>query len=231
MSTNSSQQNKAQNPMSEYLLKLQLIVNNTEFKNKAEANKYETLESKEAGSAYVRAKLKTDIFESYQYDSKEVYKVLASYGYSDSRIFYFLENPQMIPQTIKDILMTEERDKLIVSYVERNPYYTRLMGIPFPGNDEYPADEILTIPDEFYDLYKDDNVLERNQPVHQMPTKYQELFMNSEYYTKMIADNPDAKYLQYIGSNSIPIHISRPAKDGDILRINTSKLSTYNEIG
>ena len=65
MSTNSSQQNKAQNPMSEYLLKLQLIVNNTEFKNKAEANKYETLESKEAGSAYVRAKLKTDIFESY----------------------------------------------------------------------------------------------------------------------------------------------------------------------
>ena len=143
--------------MSEYLLKLQLIVNNTEFKNKAEANKYETLESKEAGSAYVRAKLKTDIFESYQYDSKEVYKVLASYGYSDNRIFYFLENPQMIPQTIKDILMTEERDKLIVSYVERNPYYTRLMGIPFPGNDEYPADEILTIPDEFYDLYKDDN--------------------------------------------------------------------------
>lgn len=230
MSTNSSQQNKAQNPMSEYLLKLQLIVNNTEFKNKAEANKYETLESKEAGSAYVRAKLKTDIFESYQYDSKEVYKVLASYGYSDSRIFYFLENPQMIPQTIKDILMTEERDKLIVSYVERNPYYTRLMGIPFPGNDEYPADEILTIPDEFYDLYKDDNALERNQPVHQMPTKYQELFMNSEYYTKMITDNPDAKYLQYIGSNSIPIHISRPAKDGDILRINTSKLSTYNEI-
>ena len=63
------------NPMAEYLLKLQLIVTNSEFKNDEEANKYETLESKLAGEAYVRAVLKTDIFESYQYDGYRVYNL------------------------------------------------------------------------------------------------------------------------------------------------------------
>ena len=227
---NMSNKNKAQNPMSEYLLQLQLIVSNTEFKDKTEANKYETRESKEAGDIYVRAVTKTDIFESYTYDSKDVYKLLESEGYNENKIFYFINNPQMIPQSIKDILMNEERDKVISSYQERNKYYVRLTGNPFPGNDEYPPEEILCIPDGFYDLYRDENVIQRNEPIHEMPAKYQELFMNSEYYQQMIDEHPDAKYLLYIGSNSIPIHVSRKARDGDILRINTNKLSTYNPI-
>ena len=56
---------RANNAMSEYLLKIELIVSNAEFKNKTEANKYETLESKMNGEMYVRAKNETDIFESY----------------------------------------------------------------------------------------------------------------------------------------------------------------------
>ena len=60
--------NRANNAMSEFLLKIQLIVSNTEFKNKTEAMKYETIQSKMDGEAYVRAINKTDIFESYKYD-------------------------------------------------------------------------------------------------------------------------------------------------------------------
>lgn len=222
--------NKAQNPMSEYLLKLQTIVNNTEFKNKVEANKYETLETREAGNAYVRAMNKTDIFESYTYDSKSVYNILFENGYDENVIFYFINNPQMIPQSIKNTLMERERENLISKYKERNKYYVRLTGQPFPGDEENPPEKDLLIPDEFYDLYREEGVLQRNQPVHEMPLKYQELFMNSEYYSKMVTENPDAKYLQYIGSNSIPIHVSRPARDGDIIRINTNKLSTYSPV-
>lgn len=227
---NNNNKNKAQNPMSEYLLKLQLIINNTEFKNKSEANKYETLETKEAGNAYVRAILKTDIFESYEYDPKYVYSVLQTYGYDDTKIFYFINNPQMIPQVIKDELMRQEREKLIARYNEQNKYYVELTGKPFSGNQYYPADKVLTIPDEFYKLYQEDNAIQRNQPIHELPLKYQELFMNSEYYTKMVKEYPECRYLLYIGSNSIPIHVSRPTKDGEILRINTNKLNTYNEI-
>ena len=53
--------NKATNPMSEYLLKIQLIITNAEFKNKTEADEYETLDTKLKGDAYVRAIRKVDI--------------------------------------------------------------------------------------------------------------------------------------------------------------------------
>lgn len=221
--------NKAQNPMSEYLLKIQLIVNNTEFKNKAEADKYETLQSKRLGDAYVRAYNKTDIFESYQYSSSHVYQVLELAGYEPDKIMLYLKTPTAIPSNIKNQLLQEARDSFLSAYKESNKYYLMLMGKPYPGDENTPADDIVTIPDEFYSLYAEDNTLERNQPVHEMPSKYQELFMNSEYYQKALREHPDARYLRYIGSNAIPLHISRPAKDGSIMRINTSKLSTYDQ--
>lgn len=222
--------NRSHNPMAEYLLKIQLIINNIEFKNKKEARKYETLESKTKGEAYVRAMLKTDIFESYDYEPKRVYQVLSSYNMNDDRIFYLMKNPQMIPQPIKDVLINEAREKLIAQYVETNPYYSKLTGKPFKGNNELKPDEELLIPDGFYELYKNDSMITRNQPIHEMPTKYQELFMNSNYYSKMKSEHPECEYLNYIGSNSIPIHVSRPASDGAILRINTNKLSTHHPI-
>ena len=71
------------NPMAEYLLKLQLIVSNTEFMNDEEARKYETLESRLAGDKYVRAVTHTDVFESYTYADMAVYDLLIGYGYQE----------------------------------------------------------------------------------------------------------------------------------------------------
>ena len=82
--------NQAQNPMSEYLLKLQLIVSNTIFKDRAESKKYETTETLVQGDKYVSAVTGKDIFESYTYDSKEVYTYLASKGYSEDKIFFLI---------------------------------------------------------------------------------------------------------------------------------------------
>jgi hypothetical protein len=75
------------NPMAEYLLKLQLIVSNTEFKNDEEARKYETLETRLKGDRYVSAVNKTDTFESHQYSDVEVYDVLAKRGYEEEVIY------------------------------------------------------------------------------------------------------------------------------------------------
>lgn len=218
------------NPMAEYLLKLQLIVTNSEFKNDEEANKYETLESKLAGEAYVRAVLKTDIFESYQYDGYRVYNLLVENGYSDERAQLLIKNPMMIPKNLRDILLEEQRELLISKYEEPNKYYLTLMGKPFKGNKQYPADEILRIPDEFYERYKSDTIISRSEQIDELPARYQELFMNSEFYEPMLKAHPNATYLRYIGSNSIPLTVSRKARDGDIMRINTYKLSTYHSI-
>lgn len=216
--------NKANNPMSEYLLQIQLIVSNTEFKNRSEASKYETLDSKLKGEEYVRAVLKTDIFESYEYDSNVVYDLLNRAGYDDDKIMYMIKNPTTIPQVYKAQLLEDARNARIANYVEPNKYYMDLTGNPSSDKDE------VLVPDEFYEIYENDAQLQRNMPIHKMPYKYQELFMNSKYYKEIIDKYPDITYLKYIGSNSIPIEVSRPAKDGEIIKINTNKLSTYNDI-
>lgn len=222
--------NSTNSPMAEYLLKLQLIVSNAEFKDKAEARKYETIESSLGGDLYVRAMTKTDAFESYTYNSKEVYSILSELGLPDQKIMFYISNGTMMPQDIKNMLQEEARLKYIATYEEPNKYYVMLTGQPFKGNDDVPADPVMVVPDEFYEIYKDDQVISRGQPIHEMPEKYQELFMNSPYYTQMLKDYPDARYLRYIGSNSIPIEVSRAARDGDIMRINTDKLTTYHQV-
>ena len=221
---------QAQNPMSEYLLKLQLIVSNTEFKNKALAQQYETMESHIQGDKYVSAKTGKDIFESYEYDSRDVYNYLASKGYDEPKIFFLIQHPQMIPQKYKDELMIEAREKFIASYQEQNRYYLMLNGLPFPGSDTEVAEEEVLIPEGFYEMYEADGVIYRDQPIHTMPKKYQELFMNTTWYTQCLEEHPSAEYLKHIGSNSIPYEISRPASDGSILLTNTSKLSTFHPI-
>ena len=218
------------NPMSEYLLKLQLIVTNTEFKNDEEARKYETLETRLAGDEYVRAVTKTDTFESHQYNEIAVYDLLSRKGYDEDRIFLLMKNPAMIPGDVKEELLEDERAVIIANYVERNKYYASLTGTPFAGTGHNDADPIIGIPDGFYDQYEEDTVLMRSQPIHEMPKKYQELFMNSKYYKQILNEYPNVDYLKYIGSNSIPIEVSRKARDGDIMNINTAKLSTHHEI-
>lgn len=221
---------QAQNPMSEYLLKLQLIVSNTVFKDGAEAKKYETAKSLINGDKYVSAMTGKDIFESYEYDSREVYNYLISKGYDEEKVFFLIKNPTMIPQRYKNELMAKARQEFLDSYVEENRYYLMLSGQPYPGSVDYPADEIVLIPDGFYETYASEGLITKDEPIHMLSKRYQELFMNSEWYASTIADHPKAPYLQYIGSNTIPIETSRTTRDGDILLINVNKLSTYHPI-
>lgn len=218
------------NPAAEYLFKIQRIVSNTEFKNDEEAALYETLETKTAGGDYCRAVLGTDTFDNYQYDAKYIYAVLDAAGYPFEQIQLYLKNPHMLPNNIKNYLVEKSRAIRIATYVEMNKYYANLAGLPFTGTDEIPADVVVTIPDGFFAMFQDDPAIYKGEPIHKMPKKYQELFMNSEYYQPILNQFPDARYLRYIGSNAVPIEVSRMARDGDIMRINTSKLSVYHRV-
>jgi hypothetical protein len=224
------EKNQKRNPMAEYLLKLQLIITNTEFKDKDEADKYETLDMKLAGEKYWRAKTETDVFESYEYDTGTLTRVLRESGIPEDKIPYFLENRAFIPPAIQTILKLDAREQFLDAYYETNPYYVMLSGVPYPGSEFLPPEEILTIPDEFYNIYQTQNVIMKDQAVHEMPVKYQDLFMNTKYYTQMLAEHPKNKYLKYIGSKAIPIEVSRHAHDGDIMQINTGSLSTSHPV-
>ena len=217
-----------QSPNAEYLYKIQMIVSNTEYKNMELAQKYETVETKLEGEKYVRAKTETDSFNMYEYNDKAVYQALLDSGYPVDKIYACIKDHMLIPINIQQKLLADARELFLAQYVEKNKYYCNLAGIPFEGTNDVPADRIFTIPEDFYNLYKDTGAMLRNQPIHTLPNKYKELFMNTPYYTQLLSKYRDAMYLRYIGSNSIPIEVSRKAKDGAIMRINTSKLSGYH---
>ena len=216
---------KTPNPMSEYLLKLQLIVSNTEFKNKEEADKYETLESRLAGDNYVDALLEKDVFDSYEFTEKTIKSVLTELKYPDDVIRKCIANPQLIPTGVSNALVKYARSIRIASYKEPNKYYLNLMGQPLIGTDP-----VFPVEDAFYALYQSEGIFHKECPIHLLPTKQMELYMNSDYFKKLIQEYPDVEYLRHMGSNSIPLTVSRKAKDGEIMKINISKLETTHEI-
>ena len=223
--------NHSQNtPTSEYLLKIQLIVSNTEFKNKEIANQYETVETKLNGDKYVRAKLGTDMFESYEWTDAELASMLNELGFQPIQIQKLIEAPGLIPPSAMKAIMRYKREEFIESYTEPNKYYLNLMGVPFEGDTKTPADPLVAVPQEFYELYKNTYAFGPESYIHTLPEKYLEIFMNSDYYQMILKQYPDVEYLKHLGSYAIPLEISRKAHDGDILLINTNKLTTYHPI-
>ena len=112
-------------PVSEYLVKLQLIVSNTEFKNKVEANKYETVEMSDAADLYINAINETDSFASYKYDADYVAsRLMEQFGTQADidKVKYMVSNPHTIPQDIKNALkyQTIGYDKLRMHYVMKH---------------------------------------------------------------------------------------------------------------
>ena len=106
-------------PVSEYLIKLQLIVSNTEFKNKVEANKYETVEMSKEADLYINAVNETDNFASYQYDADYVAaRLMEEFGNGEDleKLKYMVANPHTIPQDIKNELRDEARAITIANY-------------------------------------------------------------------------------------------------------------------
>ena len=138
--------NKATNPMSEYLLKIQMIVTNTEFKDSAEARQYETLESKLKGDAYVLAKNKTDVFGSYEYSDTLMRSVLSE-AFDEATVERYIKTPLLIPQKYKEILQAIARHQFLSAYKESNEYYLSLTGTPSSTDDE------VLLPDSFYNIY------------------------------------------------------------------------------
>lgn len=222
------QSNNIQSPSAEYLFKLQMIVSNSEFKNTELANKYETTEIKLEAETYLRALSKQDSFSVYNYNNKQIYQLLLEFGIPEDRIISYIQNQHMLPQQVKSILLEEKREEIINNYKEKNKYYCNLNGLPFPGSDTVPADRIFTIPDEFFKMYADEGVLAPNQPIHTLSERYIELFMNSKFYQPLIDSFEDSEYLKHLGSNAIPYDVSRKARDGELMFINTNKLTRYH---
>lgn len=177
------------------------------YSNKAEAE--ETLEKSQYGDEYVTAKLGKDTFESYVDYERDL---LMSAGITDqSLIDQCLLNRDNIPILYRDRLFKMKRNRVLLTYEERNTYYRTMTGVPNKSDDDYVYAEGF----EEYDISP-------SIPIHLLDQMSISILRDLGYIDKIIAKYPQKEYLRYLGDKAIPVEVSRPAKNFSLIRTPTT---------
>lgn len=164
-----------------------------ENETKESASEFELYYSCLRGSRYFRN------FASFDIDILQKYLPAP-------RIRECLQDPNNIPEEFRNDIVEAQTARVIESYVEKNEYYRMLMGLPrrsdhrwiyVKGYDDIPGDI----------------------PIHQMSTEMISRIDARGILNTLKEKYPEAKYLDYLGANSINLIDARLAKPFDILRL------------
>lgn len=168
------------------------------------ANRYETLETRRAGDRYVSAKLGTDTFESHINFSTES---LLMAGFTPAEAVKYSHDKTLIPKERRIRVLEAERSITIRDYVEQNDYYRMLNGLPML--DDY---EQIWLDAEVYQKY---NI--PLSPIHEIDHKMLISLESIGVLDSIIKENPDRKYLTYLGKRRIDISTARLAGNFQIM--------------
>lgn len=184
---------------------LRKIVDNVVVKYDRLAKDGESIESKRNADRYVTAMKKMDNFNSYSNFSKEA---IANAGVTDlSLIEKYYKDKYTIPQDKRDDIVKAQREIIINNYVEGNDYYREMIGLPNKNDTDY-----FYAPPEVCRLYSIDPLT----PIHALSKD--EIYRLERYYLPtLISQNPDKKYLRFLGSKSVDLVAAREAKNFDII--------------
>lgn len=183
------------------------------YSNKAEI--HETLESSQHGDEYVAAALNQDSFESYVTYDEDLLKAV---GITDPLLLSkCLENRENIPYAFRDILFQMKRRRVLVSYEEPNRYYRIMTGKPNKADGDY-----------VYANGFEEYGISGTTPIHELDNTSISVLRDLGYIDKIIAEYPKKEYLKYLGDKSIPIEISRPARNFSLIR--TPDTNEVNDI-
>lgn len=222
------------NPMASTYDSIIKILKSLTIKYSYLAEEAETTESQLAADEYLDAidgKTDFDSYVDYTYDD------MISVGITDYSILSqaVAGDTSVIPVQYRQQLYEIRVAKIINNYVEKNNYYRMLNGLPDLEEDpKYYFYITESMAENFH--------IDRNIPVHMIQDYYNRLnpgdgdyyislIEGSGYIKKLYEANPDKKYLDFIGSNRIPIDKSRKAKNFQILLIRdiTIKQILYTE--
>lgn len=183
-----------------------------------EAEKYETLETRAYGDEYINAIYKKDKFTTYDdYDRDEMEEA----GITDNSIINDVLKGYVssVPPDYRERLLEIRRKNIIDDYEEENNYYRQLNGLPDKEDDKFIY--LSTEESIKYDIIK-------TIPIHEIQDYYNDIkagrgdFIINKLQAGGVIDElikkyPDKKYLKYLGSNRIPIHLARTAKNFQII--------------
>ena len=194
--------------MMDYVLdNLKDIISSLVINKQYVANRTETLKMTQDADNYIAAKL--DMSDFYSYHIFSEYALIKA-GLSD-KINQYQYDKTTIPRDKRDDVVRYEKEYILVSYVERNDYYRMLNGEPNIGEASLYLD-------------KDYPNIDITKPIHKMNEDEISILEANGVLNILREKYPDKKYLNHLSEETrIPYHISRRAKDFDILYINRDR--------
>lgn len=207
MSSNNSNRS---DPLQNLFEDIKKIIDFIEIKDLPEANKYETSAIKSKAIMWMNAKLKKDAYTTYRtlWNFSMFQEIVSNIRYND--FSYYMTHPYNVPIKYRDNLLERGRQAFLDSYEEENEYYRMLNGLPPIGTN--PKDFIYLSEPLRNQLHATE------EPIHLLSPLIQNNYMGTEEYKRVLAENPDKKYLRYLGIYKIDPFTARNAKDFDIIR-------------
>lgn len=221
-----SKDSKQTDPLQDLFSDIKKILDFIEIKDMSEATKYETTESKNNADMWINARLGVDTYSTYRmhWTVSMFQEVVSNAKLNDIR--YWIEHPYNVPVDFRENLLKRGREAFISSYEEKNDYYRMLNGLPSYGTPE--AEYIYLTEPTRNQLHATDD------PIHLLSPLIQNNYMGTDEYKEVLKNNPDKKYLKYLGLYKIDIFSARRAKDFDIIRyplnrsdINPNLINTF----
>lgn len=207
---------KQTNPIQDLFVDIKKIIDFMEVKDLNEATSYETSDTKNSAEMWINAITGNDTFLTYKnfWNIAMFQEVLPNVKFNNIR--YWMDNPLNIPLDFRDVLLTKGREVFLNSYEELNTYYRTLNGLP---PYDTPKEQFLYISqDTATELHAPIDV-----PIHQLSPLIQNSFMSTAEYTTILENNPDKKYLKYLGLYKIDIFTARTAKDFELIRYSNNR--------
>lgn len=210
-----SRESRQTDPLQDLFADIKKILDFIEIKDAKEALKYETTEIQELSAMWMNAKLEADTYVTYKkfWTVSMFQEVLPNVKFNNVR--YFMEHPYNVPLDFRGVLLEKGRQAFLDQYEEANDYYRMLSGLPPIGT---PESEFIYLAEPMRNQLHASDL-----PVHQLSALIQNSWMSTDDYKRVIAENPDKKYLKYLGLYKVDIFIARQAKDFDIIRYSLNR--------
>lgn len=199
------------NPITQLYNDFNAILDKSVIKYKSKADVYETVETKKASDAYMRAYLNEDKFETYyRYERDILAEILMLSDDREIDVYYY--DREKIPIKYRDAILNRERQYIIDSYVESNNYYRCLNGQP---NIEDGELDFIYLDEEESTKYG----LPKDVPIHKFTNNQIDILESVGYIDAIIAKYPTKEYIKFLGNNKIDIITARRGRNFALLRV------------
>ena len=212
---------KLSNPIQELFSNIKKILEFMEIKDKNLASQNENEESRDLAEVWMAALIEDDNYITYRkwWDIGMFQKVTPNVKWNDFNLWY--KNPGRVPVIYREALRVEGRKIFLSIYEEKNNYYRMLSGLP---PYESTKEDFIFISDKT----KRELEIETDLPVHELSILLQNKYLTTKEYQEVLKNNPDKKYLKYLGHLKIDIYNARKAYDFELIRTLSSDRTSIN---